>query len=536
MIIFASILVISACSGSSSDDKDASNTGSNEDKSNKELVYLATQDIATIDPAKHTDETSMHMVLNIYDPFIRPNVEEGTMEPSPHIAESWNIDESGKVYEFKIREDVTFHSGNQLTADDVLYSIERMLAIGQGYSWLWDNVLMMDNIEKVDDYNIKITLDEPYAPLLSTFTQLLIVDSKLVKENQKDGEFGENGDYGQEFLTENTAGSGPYMIKDWQRGSDIKLTAFEDYWRGWEDNQIKDIKYMVGVNEEATHKTMLQSGEADFVDQWMSVESQLELGKQDGIKLEEDPSSQLYHIIMNTQKPPLDDKNFRKAISYAFNYELHNNEILGGADQAQGPVPLLVPGHSEEAIVYNYDLEKAKQYLDQSKYSPDEYKIEYYYVADIEEERKTGLLLQSNLKELGIQLELVGVPWTQITEITADVSTTPHMIATYDTLKYPHVDSHTYGLYHPSSHGSYRSASWYDNDEVTELLEKARAATDEEEQMNYYKEVQNIVTDDAVSLFIANPTHRIVYNEDIDGYTYVGLLGYDTVFYDFKWK
>lgn len=531
------ILTLSACTGTQETKNDSpkqeKSTGTNEKVStNGELTYLATQAIATIDPGKHTDESSMQIIINTYDPLLYPKVSEDSMDPGPHIAKEWTISDDAKVYTFNLQEGVVFHSGNPLTADDVVYSFKRMLSLQQGYSWLWNGILDSENVKKVDNLRVEITLNQPYAPFLSTLTQLFILDSKLVQENKVDGEFGEMGDYGQAFVQDNNAGSGPYIIEGWQRGSEMKLAQFTDYWRGWKDGQVEKVKYMT-VPEEATQKTMLRSGEAQMVNQWMSIESQKQLSQENTIGIAEDPSSQLYHITMHTQKAPLDDINVRKAISYAFDYKTTNEQILQGAEQAQGPVPLLVPGHSKDAVIYQQDLEKAKEYMAKSKYSGQQLKIQYYYVSDIEAERKTGLLLQNNLKPLGIEVELVGVPWTQVTEITAKLETTPHMTAVYDTLKYPHIDSHTYGLYHPSSQGSYRSASWYENEKVTELLEKARKEIDVDKQREYYKEVQNIVTEDAVSLFIANPTHRVVYREEMKGYNFVGLLGYDTAFYDF---
>ena len=497
------------------------------------FTYVEGQVISTIDPAKHVDESSLHAVINMYDPLLRPKLEEKSMEPGPWVAESWTISDDGLTYTFKIRKGIKFHDGTELTAEDVKFSMERMLAIKKGFSWLWNGVLEPEGIEVIDDYTIAFHLNQPYAPFLATLIQLFIVNKDLVMANLQPGDFGEMGDYGQAFLEENEAGSGPYMKESWERGSKFVFRRFPDYWKGWEPGQIDKVNYLI-VTEEATKKTLLQSGEADMVDQWMTVESYEELAKNPDIVVQVDPSVQLFHLPMNTKKPPTDNIHLRKAIVYAFDYETAVKEIIPGSVQAAGPVPVRAWGHAEDVLVYQRDMEKAKKHFELSGYKPGEVELDYWFPASVPMERKIGLLLASNLQELGIKLNINPVQWANITEAATSVETTPHLTGIFDTLKYPHPDSHTYGMYHPSCWGSYRCLSWYDNPEVTALLEKARATVDPEEQIELYKEAQRRIVEDAPSIYIANPAHRIAYRKHVKGYTYVGLLGWDLSFYTLR--
>lgn len=536
--ILIAMLMMVACSSSSteptSDTSEGSEapttTESSSGKPDRPFVYVAQQVVGSVDPAKHTDETELIAVINTYDPLVYPKVEEGSMEPGPHIAETWDISEDGKVYTFKIREDVTFQSGNPLTAKDVVYSLQRMLSIKQGFSWLWNGVLNPENVVAKDDYTVEFTLDSAYAPFVSTLTQLFIVDSETLKANQVDGEFDENGDYGQKYLEENVAGSGPYTLDKWERGSQLSFGKNDNYFKGWNEGQIEEFQMKI-ITEQATVKTMLVSGEADMVHQWLTVDTYKEFASTSGVKVQEDPSVQLYHLPINTQKAPTDDLNVRKAISYAFDYTVATEQIMNGAVQAQGPVPVLVPGHNEQVTIYNKDIEKAKELLAQSKYAGQELEVEFMYLSENPFQRQIAQLLQSNLAEIGITVKLNGGPWTQITESTAKVETTPHIASISDTLKYPHVDSHTFGIYHPSAHGSYRSSAWYEDADTTQLLETARKSTDVEEQLNNYREAQALIVDNAPSIYVANPNHRIAFRDYVEGYQYVGILGYDLGFY-----
>jgi peptide/nickel transport system substrate-binding protein len=142
------------------------------------FTYLEGQEIPTIDPAKHTDESSLHAVINMYDPLVYPRISEGLMEPGPHVAESWTSSSNGRTFTFKIRRGILFHDGSELTADDVVFSLQRMLALKKGFSWLWLGLLDPGNVRAVDRYTVVFQLNEPFAPFVSTLTQLFIVNKK----------------------------------------------------------------------------------------------------------------------------------------------------------------------------------------------------------------------------------------------------------------------------------------------------------------------------------------------------------------------
>ncbi|MEI3613573.1 ABC transporter substrate-binding protein [Pseudogracilibacillus sp. SO30301A] len=537
LFLFASVIFLSACGGN---DEESGSSGENiegaeevvqlSEMPDRPFVFMSQQIIETIDPAKHTDETTTAAVINIYDALVYPDVEAGTIDPSPNLATKWDVSEDGLTYTFTLRDDVQFHSGNSLTADDVVYSMQRLLAIKQGSSWMFSDVLEPENVKSIDDHTVEFKLNTPYAPFVSTLTQLYVVDSELVKENAVDGDYGEFGDYGESFLENNTAGSGPYQVVSFDRSSELSLTRFEDYWKGWEEGQLDEVKIRV-VEEEATVRTLLAAGDADMANQWLSMESYKNFENMEGIEVAENVDTSIYHIPMHTQKPPLDDVNVRKAIAYAFDYETAVNDIMNGATQARGPVSEAIPGHNNEAIQYSKDIEKAKEFLSQSKYAGEELEIDFVFIGEFPEHRQFSQLLQNNLKEIGINVNLKPDTWANITDMASDIESSPHMFLVNVGLRYPHADAHTYGMYHPSVHGSYLAASWYDNDEVTKVLEEGRKAIDVDEQMNYYAQAQELIAEDAPSVYIANQTHRIAYRDYITNYKFVGILGFDLNFY-----
>src|SRR5207247_7363126 len=109
----------------------------------------------------------------------------------------------------------------------------------------------------------------------------------------------------------------------------------------------------------------------------------------------------------------------------------------------------------------------------------------------------------------------------------------PDVASIFDTIKYPHPDSHTYGMYHPSAWGSFRTISRYKNDEVTKLLEQARATVERDAQLVLYRRAQELIVKDYPSIYVANPVHRIALRDRVKGYRYAGSLGYAVAFSGF---
>ena len=498
------------------------------------LTYVTQQETMCFDPAKSIDETELGNVFNTYDLLVYP-LETGEA-PVPWLAESWDVSGDGLTYTFHLRKGVLFHDGTELTAEDVAFSMDRMLRINMGFSWLWTGILDPGDVEVIDPYTVSFHLNKTFGPFIATLVQFGIVNKDLIMANMKEGEFGEFGDYGQEYLETTVAGSGPYTVESVELGDRIIFRKFDNYWRGWEEGQIDKVRWLI-IPEAATMVVMMKKGEADMSEQWLSPEAFEDMAATPGVVVKENPQMQLFFLQMNNQKPPFDDVNVRKAISYAFDYETAIEAIFKGGAQAEGSVPVLMPGHNPDITVYQRDIGKAREYLAKSKYSKEELMamtITYVYVYGLEIERKIGLLLADNLTEIDFNVEIRSELWGRITDMATKPESTPHFTAIYHTAKYPSPDSHTYLIYNPKAWGNYISMSWYENPEVTELTDSARTTADTEERYRLYGEVQRITTDEAAALFIANPVLRRAFRDYVKDYRYPGILGYDLVFYNLK--
>ena len=160
--------------------------------------------VGELDPSKASDYADSILMFNVYDTLVIPR--QGGPGHVPHLAESW--EGSGKTFTFRLRDDVRFQSGNMLTAEDVVFTFDRMKHFGQGLSYLFTNV---ESATADGRSVVTFHLSEPYSPFIASLVRLPIIDKELVMANLGEGE-GEMGDWGQAFLSANGAGTGAYTV------------------------------------------------------------------------------------------------------------------------------------------------------------------------------------------------------------------------------------------------------------------------------------------------------------------------------------
>ena len=215
--------------------------------------------VGEIDPAKGTDYADTILAINLYDTLVYPN--QGGSGVQPHLASEWRID--GATYTFTLRDDVTFNSGNPLTAADVVYSFERMMAMGQGNSSLFAGVV--DSVEATDSSTVVFTLSSPFAPFLATLVRMPIVDMAVVKANEVDG------DWASTWMSQNSAGSGPYVITSHDPQTETLLAYEADYFMDPVEGYPETVRFRYGL-EPATVRALMSRGEHDISSQWLPPE------------------------------------------------------------------------------------------------------------------------------------------------------------------------------------------------------------------------------------------------------------------------
>lgn len=443
------------------------------------------------DPAVGSSAIDASMVFNVYDALVFPDV-DGTI--LPHVATEWEASEDGLTYTFHLRDDVKFHDGSLLTADDVAFSVNRALAIGQGFSYLW--TAYVDNAEVVDDTTVQINMKQTYGPFVATLVRLGILNKDLVLENKQDGSYGEFGDYGMAWLTTHDAGSGPYVISDINVSEYVKCTRFTDYWQEWGENAPEGYTVQA-VNDTATVRTLMSNRELEITDEWQAQDSLQAMDAMEGIDLTYMYTGALANLEMNTKKAPTDDVHLRKALAYLFDYETATSYIYPGTKQAVGNVSASYEGHNPDVTVYSYNEEKAREELAQSKYADTigDYTIEMHYSADVPDEEKLCLLLQEAAAKLGIKMTITATPFTSLISESATPETTAHITVMYPSDSYSEAGAVLSLRYHSSTAGTFQQFEWIQSPEIDAAIAAALGELDKDTRLEMYKQIQSDISD-----------------------------------------
>lgn len=513
--------------GGGGDDGDGSPDGTPDDTDTPDdspdtMVVNAVQRFGTVDPAKGTDYTQVMAMVNYYDPLVFPD-SEGAMQP--HLASDWSISEDGLEYTFTLRDDVTFHSGNQLTADDVQFSVERLLGINEGYSSLVGAVLDAENVTVEDEYTVRMVLNEPHAPFLSVLSLLFIVDQEFVEANGDD-------ELGSALLDDVDAGSGAYTLGEFERGSHITFERFEDYFLAFPDDPMDEVRVEI-FDEDSTVTSSMRTGELDMTSQYQAYSTYETLAEEDDIEVMDIPTATLLYFKMNTQRPPTDDVEVRKAIAYGFDYETAYTEITPGAQPAEGPVAPVFEAHSEDAVQPTYDPDRARQILADAGYEEGDVEIVFTHVRDVARQEQNALLFQESMQEIGIEVEINPQTWGRMTELATDPQQTGHVNHVFYGPVYPAVDAYLFNMYHSGAAASWMSMEHLEDDQVDSLIDQSRASIDTQEQVELQQQAQERIAELYPSVFVYVETKRHAMRDDIGGYTFRPTMSFDYWWYDY---
>ncbi|HSL46760.1 MAG TPA: ABC transporter substrate-binding protein [Anaerolineales bacterium] len=317
-------------------------------------------DLITLDPAVVYEYSGILVTHNVYQTLVTfEGSDLQTIQPS--LAESWETNDAGDHWEliFHLQPGNTFASGNPITADDVVYSFNRVIAINGSPAFLFTDVagLTAESVTAVDPETVQINLPKTASPAaflaVLTNTVASVVDSKLVQENEGD-------DHGSTWLLDHSAGSGAYVIDHWTQEVEVLLTANPNF-----NGPAPALTSVLisHVPESANQLTALQNGDADIALNLTAEQLATLSGDATSVQGED---LRLFYVGMNVAVPPLDNADVREALRMAIDYDGIVNDLLSGnAQKVQTIIPSPMFGHNPDAP-FQQDLEGAQALLEQA--------------------------------------------------------------------------------------------------------------------------------------------------------------------------
>ncbi len=468
-------------------------------------VYaLNSEPLTNWDPAIEFSN-GIHVHNNMYEQLLRyDSIEEKII---PMLAESYTVSEDGLTWTFNLRAGVKFQNGDDFTAEDVKFSVERTMQLAAGASYIWSAV---ESINVVDPLTVefKLAYKNPLDLVAATGYAAFIYSSKCVNEDNT-------------WIDETPGcGTGPYMLRSAKWGDEVILQKFDGYWGGWQENSI-DIVVFKKVSETATRRQMIETGEAAITVELPYTDVEV-LKNNPEVVVSVNPSLQNLIGMFNTQKAPLDNVKLRQALAYAFPYQAVIDTVIGGyGQQSYGMVPAGLWGWSDQLPRYEYDLEKAKALLEEAGAGSD-LSLVLTYTAGNEAEKSTAELYKSELAKLGVNLDIRGMPWDSQWEMAlGDPSQRQDILMMYWWPDLPSPYSFLYSTFHSEDEPLFNLA-YYKNPEFDQLIDGGNEMTssDIEAAKQMFIDAQKMLLDDAASIFMYDRQDIWVTYKTIQGFKF----------------
>lgn len=451
----------------------------------KDLVIAVNAEVISLDPHNTSDTLSNTARDMMYEGLMQFNKE---MEIVPTLAEKYEVSDDGLEYTFHLRKDVKFHDGTEFTAEAVKVNYERIKDESKALRRKND-LKYVTEIEVVDEYTVKLHLDVPFAPMLARVAGLMIISPKAIADN------------GDEGILRNPVGTGPYVFDKWSPGDGFVVKRNESYWR--EGPKIGTLT-MKAVPENGARIAMLQTGEADFIYPLPTEQINALKGAKD-IEILEGPSTIARFTFINMSKDIFKDKRVRQAMNYAIDKDAYAKIVKSGYSvPLTSIVPSTIQYHVEQPQ-YEYNLEKAKKLMAEAGYE-NGFKTHIWAPNDTENMRGMEFISQQ-LAAIGIEAEVTPLEEGTLSDkiYSAQTPEESEVNMWYVSWSASEFDGATNRLFHSANiPPTAPNASYYMNPKADELIDKGGIEVDPVKRAEIYKELQEIVWDDAPWLFLGS--------------------------------
>ena len=508
-LLLAVLAIVSCFAGCSSnngggDDGNTLDPDANigEIQSSKDTLIVGTpQDPANFDPNDNAIQMVWAFKKNIYETLVTLE-NDGTI--APMLAESWEYSDDNMEITFHLRQGVKFHNGEEMTAEDVLFSYQRASEMANASPSF--TMVDWDNTRVEDDYTFVLATTQVYVPQLNylAFPLTAIFSKKAYEES--------NGDF---FAA--PIGTGPYKVANYVSGDTYELEAHEDYWEEGKP-YIKHVIFRV-ITEATNRTSELETGGVDLIYEAPAADIE-RLSENEDVVVYRDVSLNTNFILFRCDHAPFDNELLREAVAYAVDIPTAIATAYKGTGvPATGWCSPSIAGYADIGV-YEQDLDKARELLAQAGY-PDGFSCKLY-TDTTAERRDLAEIFQNQLGEIGIDCEVISMEPVAYQGMYARGE---HDMMLYGLTITTAEGDKAFRWWHSENTMGQQFDAW-SNEEYDRLLDEAAATTDEAARNELYLQAQEILKDACV---VVPTVHReILSAASANLMGFVNDLGYES--------
>lgn len=480
------------------------------------LIYALKSDPVSLNPVTASEFISQTVNSVIFSSLVKRGE---NMDIEPDLAESWESDESGKVWTFHLRKGVKWHDGAEFTADDVEFTFEKLFdpATNTFNRGLFMAGGKKPEVKAVGKYDIEIKLPCPFAPFISNLPSLGIIPKHLL----------EGKDINRDTFNWKPSGTGPFKFEEWRAGERICLKANKDYYGG--APRLKGIVFSIIPSPES-RKIAVMTGCADMAE--VTPEDLRELEKASNIRIHKWDQYLYCYMGFDLTNGLFKDAAVRKAINYSIDKEKIISAVFkGNAVRALGPIPPASPFYDKGSEPYLKNNKEALRLLEEAGWKrnssgimeKDGRKLSFdvIYPSGNAAFEKAAVFMQAQLKENGIDMRLKAMEFSALIDRCYPGKFEAVIFNWAETF-----DPDCFTEWHSSQAGDDgMNFVSYSNPETDRLLEKGRTVYKESERKKIYSELQRRLSADSPYVFLWDPKGIAAVSKSVKGACRPGPAG-----------
>ncbi len=473
----------------------------------KRLVVAIASPYDTLDPHLILDTRRTDVRLHVYDGLFRWM--DGPLRIAPWLAQSYTVSEDGRTFRFTLRSDAKFHDGREVRAADVVYSVERILALKRGVAPLLNGLVSPGSTKAIDPQTVEFSLSRPSPLFLTLLPEIAIVNSELLKANEL------NNDWGRAWLQFNEAGSGAYLFKSRDPSGGVVLERFGGHWSSDGGSApIKEVELRLVLDPEQRVEYLLK-GDVHVAEGNFLPHQTKRLREAKDITVAEIDSPRIFVGLLNAGRDPFKTQATRKAIAQAFHAESFIAGALPqGATAVTIPLPPTLGAPPQGFQRPAYDIAAATEALAKAKVPARD--ITIGAIAGDPHSERAALIMMSGLARLGVTSRIVSEPWPAVAARMRDEKQMYDILFLWKGTRYLDANNWLGEMYDCDMFGTGNS-SWYCNRDIDRLIKEARGISDARLRKEAFEKAAALLAEDQASIFIASARKPIAYSRKIKG-------------------